>query len=383
MNLHYANSIPFINELEIELKNSWLEINLTNLKNNVKQIKKKLSKNTKFMAVVKADGYGHGCIEVAKKLQNDVEYFGVATIAEGKILRQSEIKNPILVLGSSFIEQIHVALKYDIDITIGSDENIQNIDNIAKYLGKRAKIHLKIDTGMGRIGIRPENIKAIINMIKDSENIDLVGLFTHYAEAENPLSNYTNKQLETFLNVIQTIKSEGFKDLIIHSANSSATLLYSESHFDMVRVGLGIYGYSNPIYPDLTPVMTLKSRIVSIKETPKNSYLGYNRSFKTSKNSLIGVVPIGYADGFPRVLSNKQDVLIKNQRCPIVGNISMDQCLVDLTKIKNVCVGDEVILLGGSKNNSIGASEWAEKSGLITYEILCGFGNRIPRIYID
>jgi len=383
MNLHYANSIPFINELETELKNSWLEINLTDLKNNVNHIKKKLSENTKFLAVIKADAYGHGCIEVAKKLQNDVEYFGVATIAEGKILRQSEIKNPILVLGNSFMEQIHVAVKHDIDITIGLDESIQNIDNIAKYLGKRARVHLKIDTGMGRVGIRPENIKSVINLLNNAENIDLIGVFTHYAEAENPLSNYTKKQLETFSKVVELIKLEGFGNLIIHSANSSASLLYPESHFDMARVGLAIYGYSNPIYPELIPIMTLKSRLVSIKKVPKDTYLGYNRAFKTSFDSIIGIVPIGYADGLPRSLSNKQDVLIKGKKCPILGNISMDQCLVDLTNIDDVCVGDEVILLGKSENNSICANEWAEKSGLITYEILCGFGNRLPRIYVE
>ncbi len=389
MTLHYANDIPYINDLEPELVNSWLEIDLNAIGKNITYLKSLIPKSGKIMAVVKADAYGHGAIEVAFKAQDIkiVDYLGVANIAEAKILRQSGVYLPILVLGSTFDEQLHIALKYNIETTITSYVNIQILEKIAKELNIQAKVHLKIDSGMGRVGIRPEKLEESLILLKKSKHIILKGVFTHFAESENINSNFTDQQIDTFENCLKIIKETGFKNFIIHSANSSATLICTKSHFDMVREGLAMYGIGDPENDQLLVSLSLKSRIINIKEVPKGSSLGYGRSFFTQVDSLIGIVPIGYADGLPRILSNNQDVIVNDHKFPLVGNISMDQCLVDLTStknnIENIKIGDEVILIGKSKNQSIKVQEWANKSYKISYEVLCGFGNRLPRKYID
>jgi alanine racemase len=378
----YFNNFK-LDELETELANSWLEINLSNLGNNIDFLKSLLPDKTKMMAVVKAEAYGHGSVEVALKAkEKKVDYLGVATIAEGKILRNEGIKLPVLVLGSVFPEQIHIALKYGIEITLASEENIRNTEMVAASLGLKAGVHLKIDTGMGRVGILPDKLNSAVELLKKSDNLEIKGVFTHFAESENPDFNFTRQQIKTFLKCIEEIKTAGFNNFIIHAANSSATLIHPESHFDMVRTGLAMYGIPDPETVGLEPVMSLKSRIINLKEIPAGSSLGYGRSFITKRDSLIGIIPIGYADGFPRVLSNKQEVLIGEKRCMVVGNISMDQCLVDLTDLQKVNIGDEVILLGKAGKEHITAKDWAAKSYRIPYEVLCGFGNRLPRIYI-
>ncbi len=384
MDLHYANSLPYINELEPELANSWLEIRLDTLGKNIDYLRSLLPQGKKMMAVVKADAYGHGSIEVSVKAQKkNINYLGVATIAEAKILRQAGVTLPILVLGSVFPEQIHIALKFNIETTISSIESIKNLNNIATALNLKAKAHLKIDSGMGRVGVRPEKLNDLINFLQSSEKIELKGIFTHFAESENPNQDFTKQQIQTFKEGYKKVKEAGFKDFITHAANSSGILCHPDSCFDMVRTGLAMYGVGDPQTPHLTQVLSLKSRIINLKEVPKGNSLGYGRSFFTIRDSLIGIIPIGYADGFPRILSNKQDVLIKGKRCRVVGNISMDQCLVDITDIENIKIGEEVILQGSSGNESIKAEEWAEKSYRIPYEVLCGFGNRLPRVYID
>jgi alanine racemase len=382
VNILYFNKFEF-DELEAELANSWLEIDLNNLSSNIDFLRDLLLPGTKMMAVVKAEAYGHGSVEIALKAsEKKIDYLGVATIAEAKILRKAGINLPILVLGSVFPEQIHIALKYDVEITLASPENIKNTEAIAGALGKEAKVHLKIDSGMGRVGVRPEYLMKSLELLKEAKNLNLKGVFTHFAESENPDFRFTAKQLKVFQECVVIIKDSGFDSQVIHAANSSATLIHPESHLDMVRVGLAMYGIGDPETPGLAPVMSLKSRIINMKEIPEGRSLGYGRSFFTARDSLIGIIPVGYADGFPRVLSNKQDVLIRGKRCPVVGNISMDQCLVDLTGLENPVVGDEVILLGKSGNEEITAREWAAKSYRIPYEVLCGFGNRLPRIYL-
>ncbi|MBC7475838.1 MAG: alanine racemase, partial [Candidatus Sericytochromatia bacterium] len=277
MTLHYANDIPYINDLEPELVNSWLEIDLNAIGENITYLKSLVPKSTKIMSVVKADAYGHGAIEVAFKAQDIkiVDYLGVANIAEAKILRQSGVYLPILVLGSTFDEQLHIALKYNIETTITSYSNIQSLEKIAKELKIKAKVHLKIDSGMGRVGIRPEKLEESLILLKKSENIILIGVFTHFAESENINSNFTDQQINTFENCLKIIKEYGFENFITHSANSSATLICSKSHFDMVREGLAMYGIGDPENEHLLSSLSLKSRIINIKEVPKGSSLGY------------------------------------------------------------------------------------------------------------
>lgn len=389
MSFYFANDIPYLKDLESELINAWLEIDLKKYESNIDYLKSLLHPKTKLMQVVKADAYGHGAIHIAKKAEEiGVSYLGVANIAEGKILRLSNIKLPILVLASIFENQIEYAIKNDLHITITSLESILEIDNVAFKINKIAKTHLKIDTGMGRVGIREENIDRAIELLKQTKNISLDGVFTHFAESEDLNSNFTNEQITIFKKAIEKIKNAGFQDFITHCANSSAILVQPESHFDMVRIGIAGYGIGDPIKEKLQQILTLKSKVINIKKVPKNSSLGYKRSFFTKKDSTMAIIPIGYADGLPRILSNNQNVIINDEFYPICGNISMDQCVIDISDSQNdilsrIKIGDEIILLGESKSKNILIEEWARKSYKITYEVLCSFGNRLPRFYID
>lgn len=382
---HYANNIPFLNELEPELINSRLEIDLNALHNNLNYLKSLSSNKTKLMAVVKADAYGHGFIEIALETQKSelANYLGVANVAEAKILRQAGINIPILVLGTVFPHQLIYAFKYDIETILTNKQNVIDAEKIAFENNIKGKVHIKIDSGMGRVGVRPEKLDELLLELTKSTNLELVGIMTHFAESENNDFTFTNQQTRVFKECIEKVKIYGFKDFIIHCANSSATLIHPETYFDMTREGLAMYGVGDPPDKNLIPVLSLKSKIVSLKNIPKGNSLGYGRSFFTKRDSIIGIIPVGYADGFPRVLSNNQDVLINGKRYPIVGNISMDQSLIDLTDCSEVKIGQEVILIGKSDNDEIKVEEWAKKSYKIPYEVLCGFGNRLPRLYVD
>lgn len=383
MSFYYANDIPYLKDLENELVNSWLEIDLKKYAHNIAYIKKLISPKTKILQVVKADAYGHGAIQIAKIAQElKVDYLGVANVAEGKILRLAGMTLPILVLGSIFKNQIETALKNNLHIAMTSLLSFDEIEDVALKNNLTAHTHLKIDTGMGRVGVREEHLDEVIQKLKNSKHIVLDGVFTHFAESEEPNSDFTNKQLKTFEKALEKIKFHLNSAFIIHSANSSATLIHPESYFDMVRLGISGYGLGDPPDNNLEQVMSLKSKIINIKEIPEGNSLGYRRSFITKRNSIIGTVPLGYADGLPRILSNNQDVLIRGKRFPIVGNISMDQFLVDLTNLDNPEIGEEVVLLGKMNDQLIPIEEWAKKSYKITYEVLCGFGNRLPRKYV-
>lgn len=381
MNFNFANNIGYLNEIEPELINAWLEINLNNLTHNINYLKTIIPKNTKLMGVVKADAYGHGAIETSQYLESKgLDWLGVANIAEAKILRQFGRKLPILVLGSVFKEQIYVALKYNIELAITSLKSLEDIITESKKVNKQAFVHLKIDSGMGRVGVRLENLESVLNLLKNTDNIVLKGVFTHFAESE-VANGFTNNQINEFEKALEIINKYGFKNFVIHASNSSGIIVHPRAYFDMVRAGIAMYGISDPIDINLKPVMSLKSKIINIKEVPAGNTLGYGRKYTTTRDSLIGIIPVGYADGLPRVLSNKQDVLIKGKRFPLVGNISMDQCMVDLTDLNSIEIGEQVTLLGTSGENTIRPEEWASKSYRISYEVLCGFGNRLPRVY--
>ncbi len=384
MGRHYANNIPYLDDLEPELINSWLEINLSDLRSNITYLKSLLNSNTKMMSVVKADAYGHGLIEIAHEAEKSllINYLGVANIAEAKLLKQSGINLPIIVLGTVFSHQLEVALKYEIETVINSIQNVLDIESTAKRLNIKARVHLKIDSGMGRVGVRPENLDSLLHILKSCSNINLVGVMTHFAESEKKESDFTNYQNDVFKKCLEKINSDGFNNFLVHSANSSATLIHSNTYFDMTRQGLAMYGIGDPPNNNLKPILSLKSKVINIKEFPENHSLGYGRSFFTKRKSIIGIIPIGYADGFPRILSNNQDVLINGKRYPVVGNISMDQSLIDLTDCYDIKIGQEVILIGKSDNEKITVEEWAKKSYKISYEVICGFGNRLPRIYV-
>ena len=364
------------------------QIDLDAIANNIKQIKKRIKPNTKIMAIVKADAYGHGALEVSKVcLFNGANWLGVATLDEGIELRQGSIQVPILILGHTVESQLETAILNDLTQTVYSYEIAQIISNIATKLKKRALIHIKIDTGMSRLGFLPndESIQ-IINKIYNLPNIDVTGIFTHFAAADEKDKTFTNLQYDKFLYITNSLETMWNKRILRHCGNSATIIDMPLYQLDMVRAGIIIYGLlpSKDVAKniDLKPAMTLKSQIVYIKELEPNSSIGYNRTYFTSKPTLIATIPIGYADGYSRSLSNKARVIINGEYANVVGNVCMDQMMVDVSHIKGVNIFDSVTLIGSSNGKFISADELANIEGTINYEVVCNISKRVPRVYI-
>jgi alanine racemase len=363
---------------------TWAEINLKNLAHNFRQIKRLLQTKTKVMVCVKADAYGHGLIPVAKKLIScGVDYLGVASIDEGIKLREADIKIPVLILSLVLKKDILPLFKYDLIPTVCTDELAFTLNNLAKKLGKPLKIHIKVDTGMGRIGILYKDASAFIKKVHKLKFIRIEGISTHLACADIN-SKFTLHQIEVFNHIIKKLNQQGIQIPLVHAANSLGVINYPVSHFNLVRPGLVIYG----LYPkeglkiNLKPVLSLKTRIIYFKRVPAGWGISYGHTYITKRNNTIVTLPIGYGDGYPRNLSNLAPVLIKGKRFKVTGRVCMDQIMVDVGKFA-VKIGDEVVLIGAQGKNKITAEELACLSDTIPYEIVCSLGNRIPRVYID
>ncbi|MBN2830835.1 MAG: alanine racemase [Candidatus Omnitrophica bacterium] len=361
---------------------TWAEINLKNLEYNFFKIRKRVSEATKIMVTIKADAYGHGLIPVAKTLENcGVDYFGVASIDEGIKLREFGIKPPVLILGLILKKDIGPLFKYNLVPTVCDEELPKAINKRAKALNKRVNVHIKVDTGMGRIGIHHYDAHKLVFKISRFKNINIEGLFTHFALADLN-KEFTFHQIALFDRLVKRLSREAIRVPFIHAANSMGILDYKNSHFNMVRPGLIVYG----LYPrgglriDLKPVLSLKTKVVYLKKVSAGVGISYGHDYVTKKTTKIATLPIGYGDGYPRNLSNKAEVLIAGRRFKIAGRICMDQIMVDIggTRVK---VGDEVVLIGVQGKEKITSEELALKSGTIPYEIVCGLGSRIPRIY--
>jgi alanine racemase len=369
---------------EIGFRPTWAEVNLKNLAYNLNQVKKALSAGTRILATIKADGYGHGLLPVARKLTAcGVDYFGVASIDEGIKLRSAGIKDPILILGLIFEEDFRVVFQYKLTPTICSGDQALELDRCGCRLGQRIKVHIKVDTGMGRIGVDLPEAKKLICRINKLKFVEIEGLFTHFPLADID-RKFTERQVNLLSKLCSQLEIEGVHIPLIHAANSMGLLAFPESHFNMVRPGLVLYG----LYPQkalqvkLKPVLSLKTKIIYLKKVNKGSGISYGHSYVASKRTSIVTLPIGYGDGYPRNLSNIGPVLIRGKRFKVSGRICMDQIMVDVGNLK-VRVGDEVVLIGSQGKLRITAEELAEISGTIPYEIVCGLGSRIPRVYID
>ena len=366
----------------------WAKIYLDNLAHNIREIRKTVKKNTLITAVIKANAYGHGSIETAKVfLENGASRLAVATLSEAIELRRAGIDAPILILGYTPKSQHSLVIEYDISQTIYSFEDALALSKAASEQNKTGTIHIKIDSGMGRIGFLPEDgaIDEIINISK-LPNIYIEGIFTHFATADEKDKAYTRLQFERFSTVVDKLEKKGLSIPIKHVSNSAAIIELPEYELDMVRPGIILYGYypSNDVNKDrikLKPAMTVKAKISHLKTVPKGTGISYGQIFVTDRESKIATIPIGYADGFTRILSSKAEVSIKGKRVPVVGRICMDQCMLDVTDVEDVKVGDEVVLLGYEEGQP-DAVEIGEKLNTISYEILCGVGRRIPRVYI-
>lgn len=365
------------------------EINLDAISYNVKQIRKVTDNKADVMAIVKADGYGFGAVEVSKvALYNGASALGVAISDEGVQLRKNNINVPILILGYTPDFKIDDVVKFNLIQTVFTYEMAESISKIATKLDKKAQIHIKIDTGMGRIGFLPtdDSINTIIKISK-LKNIEINGIFTHFSTSDESNKEFTYKQAELFQSFCNNLESKGLHIPIKHAANSGAIIDLPEFSFNMVRAGIILYGlypssYVNKKLLNLKPAITLKTQISYIKEVPKNFYIGYGRTYCTKSLSKIATIPVGYADGYSRLLSNKGRVLINGEYAKIVGTICMDQFMVDVTNIDNIKIGDDVILIGTQGENSITVEEVANIVGTINYEITCMISKRIPRVYL-
>jgi len=364
------------------------EINLTALRYNLGLVREMVGDKVRLLCVVKAHAYGHGIKEISKKLVScGVDYLGVATTDEALTLRNYlGPKVSILVLGSIFREETDDIVKNGITQTIADRNIAEALSESAKRLAKTVKAHIKIDTGMGRIGIWHEDAIDFIKWVKSLGGIEIEGIWTHLSSADED-TEFTNEQIYIFRELVKELKILGIDIPLRHIANSMAVIGFNDSHLNLVRPGLVLYG----LYPkadlkekiNFIPVMTIKTRIVFLKEVPAGRSISYGRKFTTVKMTRIATLPIGYGDGYPRALSNKASVLIRGQRAPIVGTVCMDQIMIDVGHIQGVSVGDEVVLLGRQGVNQICAEELAELSDTIPYEIVCSIAPRVQRVYLD
>lgn len=373
--------------------NSYLRVHATidldAIKKNVEEVKKAVGDSTKVMAIIKADGYGHGSVPCAKALTKiGVDAFGVAIIEEGVILRKNGVKQPILILGYTSEYQMSRMIQYQLTQTVFELEMAKNISKYAVALNKKAKIHIKIDTGMNRIGFKDcdENI-AIIKEISQLPNIEITGAFTHFARADEEDKAAALKQLERYANFVNKLEENGVHIPTKHISNSAGIIDFPQARFDMVRSGIMTYGLypSNEVskqFP-LSPALSLKSHIIYLKEVEAGEGISYNHIYVTKRKSKIATIPVGYADGYPRALSSRGRVLIRGQYAPIVGRICMDQFMVDVTDIEGVSVLDEVTLVGKDGENTISVEEVADMAGSFNYEFVCGISKRVPRVYIE
>lgn len=370
------------------LRPVWAEINLSNLDYNIKQIRQKVG-DKEIIGVVKADGYGHGSVEVSRVLlENGVKTLAIATLHEAIALRQGGITCPIIMLGITPELYADTLLSYDIIPVTSSYENAAAISDAAKAADKVINAYIALDTGMGRIGLLPveESVKEI-EKISRLSNLKVKGLFSHFATADEKDKTYAELQLSHYNAIYEKLTQAGVDIPSRTIANSAAIMELPSSHFDAVRPGIVLYGCypSSEVDRDqlsIKPVMSVKANIAHLKRVPPGFSVSYGRKFTTGRESLIATLTLGYADGYPRFLSGKGRVIVNGVFAPVAGNICMDQCMIDVTDVPGVKLGDEVVLMGSQGDLTILADEIGEKTGTINYEIVCAFGQRLPKVYV-
>lgn len=338
------------------------------------------------MAVVKANAYGHGAVEVTRALlRHGISRFAVVSVDEGLALRQTGITAPIVVLGPLFPEQISDLLAHQLTPVLSDLGILPALSQAASSLNTAYPIHIKVETGMGRLGLRARDVESLIHTLPLHGPLQLEGMMTHLADTDGASEEATEEQLAAFRRVVDQVEQRGWRIPLVHATNSAGLIRYPQSHFSLVRPGIMLYGYhtlpdSVPA-PQLQPVLSLRSTIAQIRMVEPGGTVSYNRTFVATRRSRIAVLPIGYADGYSRRLSNRGMVLIRGQRAPVVGLVCMDMVMVDVTKIPGAQMGDEVILIGQQGQESIWADDVAAWTDTIPYEILCAIGPRVPRLY--
>lgn len=365
---------------------TFAQIDLDAIEHNFNELKKCVNDNVKMCAVIKADGYGHGAVTLAELLRDKADYFAVATVDEAVELRNAGIDTPILILSYTHSDDYEILINNNISLTVYSLEAAIKLDAVANQSGKKAIIHIAVDTGMNRIGFDlSDSSVAEIKKISNLENIVIEGIFSHYACADMTDKSTSELQAKKFCDFIEKCENAGVSIPIKHICNSAGISEFSE-HFDMVRMGIALYG----LYPsdevdkskiNLIPAMTLKSHITRIKDVPECEGISYGHTYKTTETRTVATVTAGYADGYPRALSNTGRVIINGQYAPVIGRVCMDQFMVDITDIPNVKTDDEVILFGTDGKNSVSAEEIGNLSMSFNYEVVCSVSRRVPKVY--
>lgn len=373
----------------LQQQRAWVNIDIEALTHNVTMLKKWLNPPSKLMTVIKADAYGHGAVKVAQTVvKAGVEMVAIATLAEGIELRKANIQVPILILGAiNTPDEVKEIVKYNLEPTLCTPHQAQIFADTLESLKGTLPVHLKLDTGMSRLGTHWHNAVDFVHYIQQFPQLQLKSIYSHLATADEEDTTVMKLQQSRFEKAITALKTAGVNIPCLHLANSAGTLCDRTLHYDLVRVGLALYG----LYPaphlratvPLKPVLEVKARITQIKTLPAYTGVSYGHSFKSDAPLKIAVVAIGYADGIPRLLSNKMKVIVKGKLAPQIGNITMDQMMIDITEIPDLEVGEIVTLLGKEGDISITADDWAKTIGTISWEILCGFKHRLPRIHIN
>lgn len=365
---------------------AWVEINEQALIHNVQTLKSFINPNTLFMAVIKADGYGHGAVRIAQTiLDAGVDCLAIATLIEGIELREAGITAPIMILGAiNTPEEVKDVVKYNLEPTLCTPQQAFIFADTLNYLPASLKVHLKLDTGMSRLGTNWQKAVDFVQYVQQFPQLNLASLYSHLATADDEDTSFMQIQKNRFQEAISALKTANISIPCLHLANSAGTLSDRSLHYNMVRIGLALYGlYPAPHLKDqieLYPPLEVKARITQIKQLPPDTGVSYSHTFKTQQITKIAIVGIGYADGIPRLLSNKIKVIIKGNLVNQIGNITMDQLMLDITDFPNLEVGEVVTLLGKEGDLVITADAWANTIGTISWEILCGFKNRLPRI---
>jgi alanine racemase len=361
------------------------EIDLGSLEFNYRQLQKRIPEGVKLLAVVKADAYGHGAIPISLKLEKlGVAYLGVAISDEGVELRKGGVKAPILILGGIYKEGVDQVLQFDLTPVVFQKETLRLLTKAAERWQKKVRVHLKVDTGMGRLGVPLNLWPTFLKELKRFPEIEIEGILSHFSMTDEEES-FTTHQWREFQEAVALAKEMGISYKYFHIANSGTLIAFPSYLGNLVRPGIMLYGaYPSLTFQDLIqlkPVMTLKTRIHFLKSVAPGTRISYGGAFITKRESLIATLPIGYADGYSRHLSNQGQVLIRGKRAPVVGKVCMDFIMVDVTEIPNVFLGDEVILMGKQGKEQITTEEIAKKIDSISYEVLCLIGKRVPRIY--
>jgi alanine racemase len=365
---------------------TYAEIDLSAIAENVRTIRKMVGRGVRIMPAVKADGYGHGSVKVSRiALDAGADVLGVASVEEALELRNGGIQAPILILGCSTPDCGAEIVEHDISATICDLSSACDLSAEAQKQGKKARVHVKVDTGMGHIGVPAEKTVEMVSAMNGLPMLDIEGIFTHFPSSDEPDRTFTEGQIKQFKGILSDLDTTGTTPPFAHAANSAAVLDYPSAYFDMVRPGLAIYGWrpsadvSRSV--DLKPALTFRTRVIFLKELPQGKTISYGRTFTTSRVTKVATVPVGYADGYDRGLSNRGEVAVNGHRAPVIGRVCMDQTLIDVTDIPGVAVGDDVVLLGGGYDY-LSVERVAEMLGTVPHDIITSIGKRVPRVYV-